>query len=194
MYKVSGLLFEDETTAEQARKEVEGIRYIRERSSLSNPQSVLKLYKTLLEQKLFMTPVGLGFLLELQEILYDATDVDVEEIPAIDTTAFLTSVPVIKDEGEPLRRKEQESKAIAAEKKKTQQYKHAFHVSAFFAVVFGLSVLGMFLIMELSGNSTTILNYREKIINEYEVWEQELKAEEERLKEWAEELELQAGE
>lgn len=194
MYKVSGLLFEDETTAEQARKEVEGIRYIRERSSLSNPQSVLKLYKTLLEQKLFMTPVGLGFLLELQEILHDATDVDVEEIPAIDTTAFLTSVPVIKDEGEPLRRKEQESKAIAAEKKKTQQYKHAFHVSAFFAVVFGLSVLGMFLIMELSGNSTTILNYREKIINEYEVWEQELKAEEERLKEWAEELELQAGE
>jgi predicted PurR-regulated permease PerM len=53
----------------------------------------------------------------------------------------------------------------------------------FFAIVFGLSVLGMFIINELSSNSITILNYREEIINEYSTWEAELNEWEAELRE-----------
>ena len=65
MYNVDGFLFEDEATAQMARKEEEGIRFIKERSALDNPEVVMKLYKKLLEQKLFVTPVGIRFMVEL---------------------------------------------------------------------------------------------------------------------------------
>ena len=51
MINVDGFLFEDEETAQLARKEEEGIRFIKERTALTNPEVVLKLYKKLLEQE-----------------------------------------------------------------------------------------------------------------------------------------------
>lgn len=188
MYNVGGFLFEDEETAAQARKEEEGIRFIKEKSKLTNPEVVLKIYQTVLQQKLFMTPVGLRFLVELQNFLLTSPDVDKAEIPAIDTSSFIKAIVVEKEV--PVKRK-----FGRAEKKERVQtasagsYKTAFHVSLFFAVIFGVSVLGMFVIAELSGNNVNIINYRNEIINQYEKWEQELESEEDRLKEWEQELE-----
>ena len=73
---------------------------------------------------------------------------------------------------------------IKTEKVETSRYKKRFHVATFFAIIFAISVVGMFVIMEMSGNNTTIINYRDKILNEYSSWEAELKTEENRLKEW----------
>ena len=69
------------------------------------------------------------------------------------------------------------------------RYKKPFHVATFFAIIFAVSIFGMFLILELSENNTTIINYRDKILNEYSSWEAELKIEKERLEEWEELLE-----
>ena len=89
MINVGGFLFEDETIAAQAKKEEEGILFIKEKSSLSNPEVVFKLYKTVLQQKLFVTPVGLRFLMELQSVLMESSSIPKEEIPAIDTSVFI---------------------------------------------------------------------------------------------------------
>ena len=62
-------------------------------------------------------------------------------------------------------------------------------VSTFFAIILGVSVIGMFVINAISGNNVNIINYREQILNEYSGWEAELKEEEERLNQWEEELE-----
>ena len=62
-------------------------------------------------------------------------------------------------------------------------------VSLFFAIIFGVSVLGMFAINAISGNNINIINYREQLLDEYSGWEQELKTEEERLEKWEELLE-----
>ena len=83
MINVDGFLFEDEETAQIARKEEEGIRFIKERTALNNPEVVLKLYKKLLEQELFVTPVGIRFLTELQNILLTSVYIAREEIPPI---------------------------------------------------------------------------------------------------------------
>lgn len=193
MINVGGFLFEDEVTAAQARKEEEGIRFIKEKSALNNPEVVLKLYKTVLQQNLFVTPVGVRFLMELQNYLMEAPSVNNEDIPALDTSAFLKPVEVpekTRDIGnETAKRRTLESvQKLKSRGSKGDNYKHAFYVALFLAVVFGFSVLGMFAIAELSSDNVTILNYREKIINQYEQWEKELKAEEERLKDWEEDL------
>lgn len=193
MINVGGFLFEDETIAAQAKKEEEGILFIKEKSSLSNPEVVFKLYKTVLQQKLFVTPVGLRFLMELQSVLMESSSIPKEEIPAIDTSVFYKAVTAESEKTATDSRRErvgrQTAQRINAMAKQKQDYKRPFHIALFFAIIFGLSIIGMFAIVEMSRDNVTILNYREKIINQYEVWEIELDSEEERLKEWESELE-----
>ena len=176
MINVDGFLFEDEETAQLARKEEEGIRFIKQRTALDNPEVVLKLYKKLLEQELFVTPVGTRFLTELQNILLTSVYIAREEIPPI---------PVKSVEDENVKAKASNAAAVKTEK----SYKKPFYVALFFAIVMGGAVLGMFAINAISGNNVNIINYREQLLNEYSSWEAELKTEEERLERWEETLE-----
>ena len=47
-------------------------------------------------------------------------------------------------------------------------------ITSFLSVVFGLVIIGMFIIMSVSGESVTIVNYENELINKYEAWEKEL--------------------
>lgn len=183
MISVDGFLFEDEETAQLARKEEEGIRFIKERTALTNPEVVLKLYKKLLEQELFVTPVGIRFLTELQNILLTSVYIAREEIPPIS----VKPVAVKREEQTSASSVAQPEKKVVV--KKEDRYKKPFYAAVFFAVIFGVSVLGMFVINAISGNNVNIINYREQLLNEYSSWEAELKTEEERLERWEENLE-----
>lgn len=190
MINVGGFLFEDEATAARARKEEEGIRFIKDKTSLNNPQVVYKLYMTLLQQNLFETPVGFRFLAELRDFIVNSNIVPEDQIPPLDTSAFVKTVVVEKEipVQEPPKKEAAPKKKRASATKESGSYKTAFHVTLFFAIIFGLSVLGMFVIAELSDNNVNILNYREEIINEYEQWEVELKEKETQLRDWEEQL------
>ncbi len=181
MINVDGFLFEDEETAQLAKKEEEGVRFIKERTALNNPEVVLKLYKKLLEQELFVTPVGIRFLTELQNILLTSVYISRDEIPPIPV-----KVAEIEKKAESVHQlKDREESIITGGK----DYKKPFYVSLFFAIVFAVSVFGMFIINAISGNNVNIINYREEILNEYSGWEEELKTEEERLQRWEQNLE-----
>ena len=175
MINVDGFLFEDEEIAQLAKKEEEGVRFIKERTALDNPEVVLKLYKKLLDEELFVTPVGIRFLIELQNILLTSVYISRDEIP---------SIPVKTLEGA--------EKIRVVEKlveSRGKDYKKPYYVALFFAIVFAVSVLGMFIINAISGNNVNIINYREEILDEYSSWESELRTEEERLQRWEETLE-----
>lgn len=192
MYNVDGFLFEDEATAELAKKEEEGIRFIKERTALDNPEVVFKLYKKLLEQKLFVTPVGVRFMLELQNVLLGSPYIARDEIPPIEVSAMVTKKDVDAVEVEtsgkgPVAKVKKATKKI--DDKVEGNYKKPFYVALFFAVVFALSVVGMFIITKVSGNNVNIINYRNEILNEYSTWEAQLQEKEAQLKEWEAELE-----
>ena len=198
MYIVDGFLFEDEATAELAKKEEEGVRFIKERTDLNNAEVVFKVYSKLLEQNLFVTPVGLKFLMELQNIVVSFSVVPYEEIPPIKIAA----VPVIEQgaekenenndrdesvkEQEKVKAKRHPAKKVTKKKDKNVEadFRRPFYISLFFAIIFGMSVIGMFFINELSSNSVNIINYREEILDEYAQWQTELQEKEAELKEW----------
>ena len=69
MYRVEGFDFETKEEALQAKKEVEGVRYIKEQMQLDDPEVVLRLYQKLVAQNVFETPIGMSFLSELQELI-----------------------------------------------------------------------------------------------------------------------------
>lgn len=174
MYIVDGFLFEDEAMAELARKEEEGVRFIKERTALDNTEVVFKLYKKLIEQELFVTPVGVRFLTELQNILYASNYIAKDDIPPIRVKEYETP------EEEPKQPVKKVAKKI--DNKVGGEYKKPFYIALFFAIVCGLSVIGMFIINEISNNSVNIINYREEILNEYSSWEAELKEKEAELR------------
>lgn len=193
MINVDGFLFEDEEMAKLARKEEEGIRFIKERTALDNPEVALKLYKKLLQQEIFVTPVGVRFLTELQNIALSSTYIPRDEIPPIPVSA----PEGVKGAETPSSGEKVMQKPVEVVKKSSKKadakpggnYKKPFYVALFFAIIFGVSVLGMFAINAISGNNINIINYREQLLDEYSGWEQELKTEEERLEKWEELLE-----
>lgn len=164
-FEVNGFLFRDEAMAEQARREVEGIRYIRERNNLDNPQMVLKVYKKMIEQQIFETPVGIVYLKELQTYLKGRPDIPKEEI-----------LPVLIEEKE---RKEdgEEAPKSGTEKEKTGR----LSISLVANIILALAVIAMFAIT-LTSKHPTILNYEEQLLNKYSGWEQELKERERQIK------------
>ena len=86
MYRVDGFDFESEEMAEIARKEKNGIKYIKEKTKMDDPFEVAKLYTQLSRPGMFKTAVGFAFLIELQEYLYanpyiENTDIRCIRIP-----------------------------------------------------------------------------------------------------------------
>ena len=57
-YTAGGYLFEDEESLKEARNEMEGVEYLKKRTNYKNPKSILNIYNTVIEKKLFKTPVG----------------------------------------------------------------------------------------------------------------------------------------
>ena len=81
------------------------------------------------------------------------------------------------------RQKNKEHVVSKNRRKKNRDYQKLFHISTFFAVVFALGIIGMLVITWLSKDNVTILNYENKVIDKYEIWEKQLDERESQLEE-----------
>lgn len=172
-YMVAGYLFESEAEAKQAKKEADGISYIRAQTRMDDPDVILKLYHRLIKQEVFETVVGIEFLRELQEYLKSIPYIQKENI-----------VPI------PVRKKE----AVVRERKRAKSnsvYQMRFRIMAAISGILFAIVIGMFAITYISGNSTNIFNYEQQIIDKYEAWEQELNLRESELSKREQILQMQ---
>jgi len=176
MYEAEGLLFETEAEANQAKKEAEGIEYIKERTKMDDPDVILNLYHNLLEKRLFNTEVGLRFLFELQDYLRGIPYIKSEDIKPI---------PAVKEFGEQKKEQKKERKepvmSKARESRLLKKYKARFRVSFFFAVVFFAAVVGMFTVLLTSDNARELMEKENAIVDKYEEWQEELEIREQEL-------------
>lgn len=163
MFTVDGFEFETEEEAKRAQKEKAGIRYIKENTDMNNPDIVYKLYMRLNKPDTFSTPVGLAFLVELQEFLHTIPYIKNEEIRPI----------YIGKSG----------RISKSAKKEILVYKRKFHIALFFAIVLSISLVSMFAITCISGHSPYVVDYENEIIDKYEGWQQELEERETALDE-----------
>lgn len=213
MYNVEGFEFETKEQALQAKKEVEGVRYIKAQMQLDEPEVVRRLYQKLIAQNVFETPVGLSFLSELKQYLqaHDSASRSVIKMPShvepelfheeSDEVDFASEKDAeearearkeaIRQEKENIRKAKKmektsneaflenqimrEKNAIDKNQKKLiEKYRKRFQVSLFFAIVFAVAVIGMFVITFISKDNVNILNYENALIDRYESWEADL--------------------
>lgn len=191
MYQVEGYAFETKEQERIAKHELEVIDYIRSNTGMDDPDVVLALYNKLVLKEIFVTPVGYDFLHKLQEYLYATPYIkrdDILPIPVFAPQGASSSGEKKSRAEVQQRRKKQQEKAEVVNKNRREEnrnYKRMFHVSTFFAVVFALCVVGMFVITWMSKDSLTIFNYENQIVDKYESWEKQLDEREQQLNERA---------
>jgi len=169
---VDGYIFHSPEEANRAKKELQGIQYVKKQLDMSKPETVLQIYNQILKEQLFSTAVRYGFLRELQEYLKCSPEIVDTEIRPLDISATFAN-------GEKYSKTSQ-----------TEILKNRFSVSVIANIILGFVVLAMMVLMYFSDNAT-IINYENKIIDRYEMWEKELEEREEAVKQKEIELGIQ---
>jgi len=182
VYVVEGFAFTSEKEAELAKKEREGIRYVKEKMNMGNPELVLKLYNKLVREKTFSTLVGYAYLFDLQEYLRTNPQILDEEILPIEIV-HPSLQESLKEEKQKHQAKLEEVKKKAAKKPVTDtELLNKYKLSLLINLILVISVIGMFIISATS-NHPTVLNYEKELVNRYSTWEQELTEREAALRE-----------
>ena len=197
---VAGFLFLDEKEAEQAKREEEGIAYITQRTDMKDPQVVLLLYQKMIQEKLFVTPVGMTFLKQTRDYLLSSA-ISERELPAIDAGAAgkaasdgaETEHAAVDEETLQAYRRQEKRKRQEIErrsKKSIALVRKNLRLSLLCNLFLLILVVGI-VAVSLSSNHVTILNYRSRLENEYARWEQELSQREQAVRQKEQELGIQ---
>lgn len=173
-WMVDGYLFGSPADAEQARTERKKALYFEAKLEGKPAKSVLAVYHKLLEEKVFVTPVGWEYLKQLQEKMrvLGAEEEEIKPIP-------LYSTFVHKEEKKSNRRPQEPKEKIP--------YQNRFRGSVVVNIMLVILVLVMFMIASGSDNPN-IINYKNAIVNEYASWDQELTTREKAVREKEAEL------
>lgn len=165
---IDGFSFESEDVLGEAKKEMEGVRYMKARVDLQHPERVLQIYRKMIEQNMFQTAVGRAYLRELQDYLHTMPQVPDDQIlpiPVADTVRVLDA-----------------SGTNAMLREENAKSRRAFRWSVVINCVAAAVIVVMFAIAA-SSDSPTVLNYENKLVDKYSAWEQQLDERENAIRE-----------
>lgn len=165
---VGGYRFATVADAETARMELKKVENLEQRLDYRKPQNVLLVYNRAVENRVFLTPIGLSYLHKMQKEMkkWGVPADKIQPVPLHGTFSNKTA----------------NSRVIRSSvAKRHPEYHGRFVTSVLINVVLVLLVAGM---IAIAWNSDTpnIINYRQAVENEYSGWEQELTERERELR------------
>lgn len=173
---VQGFRFTALADAKTAEEEYKKMVYISQRMNKDNPEEILAIYDKMIENGLFVTPVGVDFLMRTREFLVDCGAIESERIRPIETGSLFTQ------------RARNEARAAARPRmtvdlvEENKNIKRKYHIAIAVAIISVCMVIAMFIIARTSDNPN-IINYKHAIENQYSEWEESLAIKEQELKE-----------
>ena len=173
---VRGFRFSALADAKTAEEEYKKMVYISQRMNKDNPEEVLAIYHKMIENGLFVTPVGVDFLMRVWEFLVECGSIDPERIRPIETGSLFTQRA--RNEARAEARPRVTTDLVAENKNLKRKYRIAVAV----AVISICLVAAMFMVARSSDNPN-IINYKTAIENQYAEWEESLTEREKALRE-----------
>ncbi len=173
-YKVSGYNFEDSNDYKEAKRELETVEYIKANTDLNDINKVLKLYIKLVERKTLRTIIGIAFMNELRDKILSAGIITDSNLPNIWVEKPNNPIRVYNNNLE----HEQEKAHLAMIEDYRIKLKNSRIISMFLIVI----IVVMFLISIFMDKSMYSI-YENKVIDQYEAWQQDLDAREKALEE-----------
>lgn len=175
---VEGYLFMNEEDAELARQEKKKVEYLKQHINYSSAESVLRIYKKALAERIFKTPVGHDFLKTMREQLLQGGQVQEEEVP-----------PVVLFTSYTMRMRQTYTPARQYVKGKEEKKAQWPVISLIANLILAIAIIAMFMIT-LKSDNPNILNYEKSLVNRYAAWEQELREREQTVREKERELNI----
>lgn len=169
-----GFEFDDDAMYEQAKREVDNLVKIRKNFNIKSKEKLLEFYNKLIEEKIFVTPIGIEYLRKLQQELYDSDGIDKEAVRAIPAESRIEMVSNILDTSD----KEKEKRR----QRELNRYKDKCVKLIMVNIVMFVVIVVMFIITRRS-DKIDIDFYRESIENDYLQWENNLQERESRMRE-----------
>lgn len=204
-YLVEGYEFDTLEEATIAKKEIQAVKYLSQKTSRTTPQEVYKIYNKIVEDDLFKTEIGLDYLRALEEYLMQSGlfevkeeaqpevspfDVSTEEAESVSQEVFEPDVSEAKATDSSKSDKKKKEKKPKEKKLKSdvpldgqvKVMKDKLTFSLILNAVLIIAVLAMMYIASTSSN-VNILNYETAIQDKYSSWAEELKTKETQIKE-----------
>ncbi|MCR5236078.1 MAG: hypothetical protein K6E34_02610 [Lachnospiraceae bacterium] len=179
---VRGFKFSTLADAKTAEEEYKKMVYIQQRMNKNNPEEVLSIYDKMIENGLFVTPVGVDFLMRVREFLEECGSIEPERIRPIETGSLFTQRA--RNEARAATRPRVTTDLVAENNK----LKHKYYIALTTSIISIILVAVMFFVARSSDNPN-ILNYKTAVENQYADWEESLSQREQELRQREEALE-----
>lgn len=174
-YTVGGYTFKSKEAADEAKNELNAIKYVSAKTNTKDPKQVYLLYNKLLDKELFKTLIGMNYLKDLQQFLYMSEEIPNDKIRPIPINYELKEVL----EG---KRELTNNKSIIRKLEKARdRYKDMYIKSLIINVVLVVAIIIM-IIISMTASNPNVINYERKLQDKYATWQEQLKQQEESLK------------
>lgn len=176
---VNGYSFGSVQDAQEAESERQKTEYFKEKAAGRKAGNLLALYDKLLDEKVFKTPVGWEYLVQLREQILQS-GIPAQQVRPIPVHTSFTYRP--KEDIEKTARRLMLGQREAKEKRDIR-----LRISLCVNFLLAALVAAMFLIT-LKSDNPNILNYKNVLTNQYASWEQDLTQRENKLREREQEM------
>lgn len=159
-----GYIFATHDDVLLAQNEVKKIKTIEANTDMTNVALIQKLYNKCLEERVFVTPIGMQFMHNLWLIQKNA-GLDPDTIKPM--PLYTTFRRIKLGEEKPVKVR------VTKQQKKEMTLKMKYRNAVLIAGILGFLVIAM-LFITFNGATPNAINYRIAVTNEYASWEQEL--------------------
>lgn len=189
---VDGFYFEDAAMAAKAENEAETIRYIRSKTNFAKLDAVYGIYVKLIENNVFSTEVGYGFLNELYRTLQESALYNESDLPKV---YISKGTKVQQAEDESALSDEDETRIMEAVRKRTkslndtsktqvrnirEMYRDKLKTYKMVIGALVLCIIGM-LAMVYFSDASPLRDAEQQVLDKYAAWQETLQEQEESL-------------
>lgn len=160
---VGGFEFVSENDAQKGQMDLSKIKLLESRVKASRPGDIKAVYEKAIENKIFKTPIGWGYLMGLRKKLLESGFKEEDLIP-IPLNVSITRHSAMEN-------LTVRQRIIPDTSKKESPFRRIFPI--ILNIVLAILVIVMFLIAA-SGENDNIINYKRNVTNRYSSWEEDL--------------------
>lgn len=174
-YTVGGYTFKSKEAADEAKNELNAIKYVSAKTDAKDPKQAYLLYNKLLDKELFKTLIGMNYLKELQQFLYMS-----EEIP----NDRIRPIPINYELQEILdgKREITNNKSLIRKLERARDRYKDMYIKSLIVNVALVIVIIIMIVISLTSSNPNITNYEKKLQDKYASWQEQLEQKEESLK------------
>lgn len=174
-YTVGGYTFKSKEAADEAKNELNAIKYVSSKTDTKDPKQVYLLYNKLLDKELFKTLIGMNYLKDLQQFLYMSNEIPNDRIRPIPINYELKEVLDGK------REIAGNKSLIRKLEKERDRYKDKYIKSVIINIVL-VAVIIVMIAISMTSSNPNIIDYERKLQDKYATWQEQLEQQEESLK------------